>query len=210
MARSTTLESRAFLVLTTIIHCVFLSLTHAYPSFLNTSLSSELAPQCINSKMWMDGGSFDPSHCYAALNKLEDTDFRLYKSRDIEFLAPGAIPQTKLDAVRLPRIYTSESCTIIVAMLGTIKEHFLPGQVRQAEEYGTTDLSKFSYLWSIAAWIDGSCVAKEAYLGWCATGTHSDIGVFVVGTESKVSRMILGGPRIASIDQDASGRVDAS
>lgn len=200
MARSITLQLRAYLVLTTIIHCVFLSLTHAHPLFLNTSLSSELAPQCTNSKMWIDGRSFDPNHCFAALNKLEETDFRLYKSRDVEFLALGAKPQTKLDAVRLPRIYTSESCTIIVAMLVTIKDHFLPGQVRQADEYGTTDMSKFSYLWSIAAWIDGACVDKATNLGWCATGTHSDIGVFVVGTGSKVSRMILGGPRIGHID----------
>ncbi|KAI4267735.1 MAG: hypothetical protein L6R38_008123 [Xanthoria sp. 2 TBL-2021] len=193
-----------------LLYCVFVSVTQAHPLFLNTTLSDELHPQCTDSNDWMNGGFFNPNHCLDALGKLEHTDLKLYKSRDIEFLAPGAKSRTNLDTVRLPRRYTSESCTIIIAMLSTITEHFLPGQVRQADEYGNTDRSKFSYLWSIAAWLDGTCVSKASMLGWCATGTHSNIGVFVVGTKSKVNTIISSGLLLGNTNRSANWNVNAS
>ncbi|CAL8577468.1 hypothetical protein XPA_003296 [Xanthoria parietina] len=194
----------------TLFYCAFVFVTQAHPAFLNTTLSDELHPQCTDSNDWMNAGYFNPNHCLDALNKLEDTDFKLYKSRDIEFLAPGAKSRTDLDTVRLPRRYTSEGCTIIIAMLSTITENFLPGQVRQADEYSHTDRSKFSYLWSIAAWVDGSCVSKASMLGWCATGAHSSIGIFTVGTKSKVNRIISSGLLLGNTNRSAGWNLHAS
>ncbi|KAL8673564.1 MAG: hypothetical protein Q9168_002018 [Polycauliona sp. 1 TL-2023] len=169
--------------------------TQAHPLLtLNTTyLSAEKNPQCTPSTSWMKNGHFNPNDCLPALHKLEDTDLKIFKTRNIEFLAPGAVPRTKLDAVRLPRIYSFESCSIVISMLSTITEDFLPGQERQVTEYGSTDVSKFSYLWSVAAWVDGTCVVKTAGLGWCATGLHGDVGVFLVGTTSPVYNIILRG-----------------
>ncbi|KAI4195047.1 MAG: hypothetical protein LQ350_007429 [Teloschistes chrysophthalmus] len=176
---------------TALLYCILSQIIQAHPLFLNTSLSSELQPHCTNYATWMNGGSFNPNDCLLALEKLEDSDFKIYKSRDIEFLARGAKSRTNLGTVRLPRSYTKGSCTIIFAMLGTITEHILPGQVRDADEYGSTDVSKFSYLWSVSAWVDGNCIAKEGRLGWCATGRYSNIGVFtfiVMTSESSDSQ----------------------
>ncbi|KAL8999569.1 MAG: hypothetical protein Q9169_001658 [Polycauliona sp. 2 TL-2023] len=194
--------------LTALLYSIFAILTQAHPSSLNTTLSAELNPQCTNSIAWMKNGYFSPNDCLLALEKLEDTDFKIYKTRNIEFLAPGAVPKTKLPAVRLPRRYEAGSCSIVIAMLITITEDFLPGQERQVDEYAATDVSKFSYLWSIAGWIDGTCVSKASRLGWCATGMRSSIGVFAVGTDSKANGLIPGRALVGNMDPSAS--VDAS
>ncbi|KAL8873153.1 MAG: hypothetical protein Q9205_005501 [Flavoplaca limonia] len=197
--------------LTTLLCCIiFSSLTQAHPSSLNTSFSSELTPQCTNSIDWMNDRYFNPNHCLNALFKLENTDLRVYKSRDIEFLALGAKPRTKLPGIRLPRRYTSEGCTIVIAMLSTITENFLPAQEKQVDEYAITDVSKFSYLWSIAAWIDGRCVTKASSLGWCATGLQQSIGVITVGTQSKADGFIPGGPTLNNLNRNASRDADLS
>lgn len=160
-------------------------------------------------RIWTKG-FFNPNHCLDALTKFEHTDFKLYKFRDFEFLAPGTKSRTNLDTVRLPRRYTSESCTILIAMLSTIHEHFLPGQIKQAEEYGNTDVSKFSFLFSVAAWVNSGCVSKAAMLGWCATGLHSDIGVFMVRIKSNVHRIVSGGLLLCNTDRSSSANVEAS
>ena len=95
-------------------------------------------------------------------------------------------------------------------MLSTIHEHILPGQERQVDEYDATDQSKFSFLYSIASWIDKSCVSKAARLGWCATGANLDIGVFVVGTNSKVYHVLTRGLLAGGIDRNAGLGVDDS
>lgn len=191
--------------LTSLLFCILSPIIQAHPLLsLNISLSSEITPQCTNLNIWTNGGSFNPDHCLQALYKIEDTDYKFYQTRDIEFLAQGAKRRTNLNAVRLPRRYTFDSCTIIVAMLSTITEHILPGQVRQADEYGSTDVSRFSYLLSIASWVDGLCVSQQESFGWCATGKHKDIGVFVVGTESRVYRIISRSLLVSNINRGAS------
>ncbi|KAL9631258.1 MAG: hypothetical protein Q9204_004311 [Flavoplaca sp. TL-2023a] len=197
--------------LTILLCCIiFSSLTQAHPLSLNTSLSSELIPQCTSSVDWMNDRYFNPNHCLDALYKLENTDLRVYKSRDIEFLALGAKPRTTLPGIRLPRRYTSEGCTIVIAMLSTITENFLPAQEKQVDEYAITDVSKFSYLWSIAAWIDGKCVSHASSLGWCATGLQQSIGVIMLGTQSKANGFIPGGPTLNNLNRNASRDVDLS
>lgn len=208
MARTKLTQPPGLVKVTALLCCILSRIIQAHPLLLNTSLSSELQPHCTNFATWRSGGSFKPDNCLSALEKLEDTDFKTYKSRDIEFLALGAKSRTNLGTVRLPRSYTIHDCTIIVAMLSTITEHILPGQVRQVDEYGSTDVSKFSYLWSVAAWVDGNCVSKEGSLGWCATGRHSNIGVFVVGTESKVHRMISRGLLVSNTTQGTTWNVN--
>ena len=70
-------------------------------------------------------------------------------------------------------------------MLANFGDLTLPGQTREREEYSTTDVSKFSYLLSVASWVDGTCVAaKNAALGWCSTGEEFSIGVFFAATGS--------------------------
>ena len=196
--------------LSLLLYCIFSSIIEAHPLSLNTSLSAELNPQCTDSVDWMNDRYFNPNQCLEALNKLENTDLRVYKSQDIEFLAIGAKPRTNLPGVRLPRRYVSQGCTIVIAMLSTITENFLPGQEKQVDEYAITDVSKFSYLWSIAAWIDGTCVSKASSLGWCATGSQESIGVFTVGTQSKANRDIPSGPTLSSLNRDGSRDVDVS
>lgn len=196
--------------LTFLLCCIFSSLTRAHPLYFNTTPSAELNPQCTNSVDWMNDRYFNPNHCLDALHKLEETDLRIYKSRDIEFLALGAKPRTKLPGIRLPRRYTSEGCTIVIAMLSTITENFLPAQEKQVDEYAITDVSKFSYLWSIAAWIDGKCVTKDLSLGWCATGLQESIGVITVGTRSKAIGFIPGGPTLSNLNRNSSRDVDLS
>ncbi|KAL8966824.1 MAG: hypothetical protein Q9183_003194 [Haloplaca sp. 2 TL-2023] len=209
MAKSHPAQPLGGLKSTTILCYLLLSIAQALPPSFNASLGDEAHPQCTPSQDWVHG-LLNPNHCLDALQKFSETDYKLYRFRDIEFLAAGAKPRADLDTVRLPRKYTSESCTIVIAMLSTIHEHILPGQVRQADEYDATDQSKFSFLYSIAAWIDKTCVSKVATLGWCATGRDLDIGVFVVGTKSKVYHVLTRGLLGGGIDRDTRVGVDTN
>ena len=135
--------------------------------------------------------SWDPNDCLNALYKLEETDLRVYRSHDFEFLAIGATGETKHDKIRLPRKYTVDTCTLVIAMLSDFTEYSLPGQIRERKEYERSDVSKFSYLWSVAAWVDGHCPgARNPLFGWCATGEKFDIGVFFVATVSKFNKEV--------------------
>lgn len=166
------------------------SVNTAFPTtYNNNSLSSEAEPMCTKDTNWLNN-FFDPNHCLDALYKLEDTDLQHYKTRDFEFLAPGAEARTRLNTIRLPRKYREKSCTIIFAMMSTLSEYPLPGQTRRISSYRKTDESKFSYLWSVAAWVDSACVDKGHSLGWCTTGSNLDIGVFFVATNSDIDKYI--------------------
>ncbi|KAL8681470.1 MAG: hypothetical protein Q9186_002416 [Xanthomendoza sp. 1 TL-2023] len=188
--------------------CLFLtSLSIAIPTRSNTSLfADETRPICTGDNNWSKG-RYDPNDCLQALFKLENTDFKHYRSRDFEFLVPGAKPRTKLDAIRLPRKYTFHTCTLVFAMMSSFSEYPLPGQSRRPMSYGGTDISKFSYLWSIAAWVDAHCIAKSKLLGWCTTGSDFDIGVFIVGTNSEIYQHIM--KDLVLTNSSRSGAIDS-
>ena len=169
-----------------------ISTIQAHPRFRNLSAADEDHPMCTDSPDWT-AGVFSSNDCLDALYKLEDTDYKIYRSRNFEFLAPGANRRTSLDAVRLPLRYTAGSCTLLITMLSGLPEHSLPGQMRDRGEYGKTDRSKFSYLWSVAAWVDGNCIAMNSMMGWCATGGNFDIGVFFASTKSKFNKEVDSG-----------------
>ena len=161
------------------------SLIGALPKTHNLTID-EAHPMCTDSTGFT-GRVYYPDDCLAALHKLESTDLFVYRARDFEFLTTDAEPTTDLDNIRLPRKYTVGTCTLVIAMLSTFPQFSLPGQVRLKKDYGTSERSKFSYLWSVAAWVDRSCLAnKLPLLGWCATGARLDIGVFMVATGSNI------------------------
>ncbi|KAL8906906.1 MAG: hypothetical protein Q9171_006074 [Xanthocarpia ochracea] len=209
MAKSNLIPQIAYWKFNALLYSIIISNTLARPLSYNASFSDELKPHCTDSTDWT-AAFYNPNHCLDALQKLEDTDYKVHQSRDLEFLAPGAKSRTSLSAVRLPRKYTSGTCTIIIAMLSTIVEDILPGQVHQAQEYGTTDVSKFSYLWSIAAWVDRHCVNKNSYLGWCATGRNGDIGVFTVATKSEMNRILSSVLLLGNTSRSADPDLDLS
>ncbi|KAL8779912.1 MAG: hypothetical protein Q9213_006709 [Squamulea squamosa] len=190
----------AYSEVTALLLLILVSVSIANPLSFNASLSEETQPHCADDNDW-NGGVVNPKDCLEALIKLESTDVKVYRTRDFEFLAPGARSRTSLDTIRLPRKYEVRTCTIVIAMLSSIAEDVLPGQERQVYEYGNTDKSKFSYLWSIAGWVDGACVVHKK-LGWCATGINSNIGVFVVGTRSRMNRILS---RIQLLDNSNQG-----
>ena len=81
-------------------------------------------------------------------------------------------------------------------MLSDFGDHSLPGQIRTRKEYRTSEVSKFSYLLSVAAWVDSQCVdGKKPRMGWCATGERFDIGVFFAATASRFNKEVS--PRLA-------------
>lgn len=163
---------------------------NAFPKLQNLTTATETHPICTGAMSWTSK-SYDPNDCLKSLEKLEDTDLRIFRSRDFEFLAMGATGQTKYDNVRLPRKYTVETCTLIIAMLSDFSDYSLPGQIRVRKEYEHNEVSRFSYLWSVAAWVDRHCVdGKDPRLGWCATGEKFNIGVFFVATKSKFNKEV--------------------
>lgn len=154
---------------------------------INLTLPSEHGPMCTAEYEWT-GKSYDPNDCLRALHRLEDTDFVYHKAREFEFLSYGAEPKTNLPRIRLPRRYTVGSCEIVIAMISTFPPNSLPGQTFRTKPYESTDISRFSYLWSIAAWLDATCLDKANHLGWVATGQNYDIGVFVWATGSSIGK----------------------
>ena len=150
----------------------------------------EHKPLCTARYEWT-GKSYDPNDCLRALHHFEDTDFQYYKGREFEFLTYGAIPKSNLPRIRLPRKYTVGSCEIVIAMIGSFAPGLLPGQTFRSEPYQQTDISRFSYLWSVAAWLDATCLEKIKHLGWIATGENYDIGVFVWATGSTMNKAVM-------------------
>ena len=192
-----------------LILCISLAI-NAIPKSHNISGSSEGHPMCNDFMSWTTKG-YDPNDCLKSLERLEDTDYRFYRSQDFEFLAIGATGKTKYQKVRLPRKYSVGTCTLIIAMLSDFGDHTLPGQIRGRKEYGISEVSKFSYLRSVAAWVDSQCIDNErSRLGWCATGERFDIGVFFVATASKfnkeVSRRFAGGNSSQDVWRDSGVR----
>ena len=184
MTRSLRRAIEALLIL-----CIALHI-NAFPKLHNLTAKSETHPICTETIGWTSK-SFDPNDCPKSLWKLEDTDLHFYRSRDFEFLGIGATGTTKLEKLRLPHKYTVGTCTLVFAMLSDFTDFSLPGQIRARKDYGHSEISKFSYLWSVASWVDGHCVgAKRPRLGWCATGENFNIGVFFVATESKFDKEV--------------------
>lgn len=191
----------------------------ALPKVHNLTDADETEPMCTDDTDFT-GRSYNANDCLLAINKLEDTDYAFYRARDFEFLALGAVPRTDLDTIRLPRRYTVGTCTLVLAMLSTFPEYSLPGQVRQRRSYRASDRSKFTYLWSVAAWVDGRC-DKKGLMGWCATGAEFSIGVFMVATGSRIeeglgrwrgrgnssSGMSLGLARLLGVDVTGEGDI---
>ena len=135
---------------------------------------------------------YDPNDCLSAVQRLEDTDLKFFKSIELEFLAPGATRKSSLPSIRTPRKYTVGSCTLVIAMLSTLPPWSLPGKRRPRQPYAPSDKSRFSYLRSIGSWVDGTCLEGEHMLGWCATGENYDIGVFLWSTSSFMNKEAIG------------------
>ena len=165
----------------------------AHPTTHNLSGSGEDQPMCGNYPSWVGAtGLLNPNDCLDALHRLENSDRRFFRTLDFEFMAPGATPRTNLPKMKTPRKYVHDSCTLVIAMLSTFPQSSLPGQGTRRLPYASTDTSRFSYLWSIAAWVDADCLSKNQMLGWCATGESLDIGVFVWATGSEMNKRING------------------
>ena len=170
--------------------CLFLALSvAAIPTSYNFIRSGEGHPICTSDYEWI-GPQLDPNDCLSAVERLENTDFKFFKSIEIEFLAPGATRMSRLPTLRTPRKYTFDSCTLVIAMLSTLPPRSLPGQIRRRRPYAPSDTSTFSYLRSISSWVDRTCVERDEMMGWCATGENYDIGVFVWSTVSPMNRRI--------------------
>lgn len=164
----------------------------ASPMASNSSLSDdEHQPMCTNTFDWT-GRVYNSNDCLDALHRLHDTDLKIYRTRELEFLAPGAEPRSNLPAIRTPRRHTVGSCTLVIAMLSTFPPLSLPGQVIRRRPYASTDISRFSYLWSVASWLDDTCIHKGKMLGWVATGRNFDVGVFAWATASDMNRGVGG------------------
>ena len=169
---------------------LFLALSvAAVPTSYSLIRSGEDHPICTKDYDWT-GAMYDPNDCWSAVERLEKTDLKFFKSIELEFLAPGATRRTSLPTIRTPRKYTVDSCTLVIAMLSTLPPWSLPGQKRRRQPYAPSDTSRFSYLRSISSWVDGTCLEDSLMLGWCATGENYDIGVFLWSTASAMNKGI--------------------
>ena len=162
----------------------------AIPPSYSIIRSDEHHPMCTNGFDWA-GAMYDPNDCLRAVERLEDTDLKFFKSIELEFLAPGATRTSSLPTIRTPRKYTVDSCTLVIAMLSTLPPLSLPGQTRRRQPYAPSDTSRFSYIRSISSWVDRTCIEKSEKLGWCATGENYDIGVFLWSTASIMDKKII-------------------
>ena len=170
---------------------LFLALSvAAFPTSSGLIRSSENHPMCTNDYDWT-GAAYDPNDCLSAVERLENTDLKVFKSIEFEFLAPGATRRSSLPTIRTPRRYTVNSCTLVIAMLSTLPPWSLPGHERPRQPYAPSDTSRFSYLRSISSWVDKTCLEGDKMLGWCATGKNFDIGVFIWSTASAMNKEIL-------------------
>lgn len=169
---------------------LFLALSvAAVPTSYSLIRSGEDHPMCTKDYDWT-GAMYDPNDCLSAVERLEKTDLKFFKSIELEFLAPGATRRSSLPTIRTPRKYTVDTCTLVIAMLSTLPPWSLPGQRRRRQPHAPSDTSRFSYLRSISSWVDGTCLEASQMLGWCATGENYDIGVFIWSTASAMNKEI--------------------
>ena len=167
---------------------LFLTLSvAAIPTSYSLIRSGDDRPMCTNDYDWT-GARYDPNDCLSAVERLEKTDLKFFKSIELEFLAPGATRRSSLPTIRTPRKYTVGSCTLVIAMLSTLPPWSLPGERKRRQPYAPSDKSRFSYLRSVSSWVDGTCLEGEHMLGWCATGENFDIGVFLWSTASLMNK----------------------
>ena len=170
---------------------LFLALSvAAIPTSYNIIRSDEHHPMCTNDYDWT-GAMYDPNDCLSAVQRLENTDLKFFKTIELEFLAPGATRTSSLPTIRTPRKYTVGSCTLVIAMLSTLPPWSLPGQRRRRQPYAPSDTSRFSYIRSISSWVDRTCLEEGKQLGWCATGENYDIGVFIWSTASTMNKEVI-------------------
>ena len=170
---------------------LFLALSvAAIPTSYSLMRPDENHPMCTRDYDWT-GAMYDPNDCLSAVERLEKTDLKFFKSTELEFLAPGATRRSSLPTIRTPRKYTVGSCTLVIAMLSTLPAWSLPGQRQRRQPYAPSDTSKFSYLRSVSSWVDETCLEGALMLGWCATGENYDIGVFIWGTASTMNKEII-------------------
>lgn len=133
------------------------------------------------------------SDCLQALEILRRAEGQKSGTQRFEFIIPGAPRTTRFLPLTTPRVYSTDTCTVAILMLGGIPPGFLPPGVRP-QQWPHTDVETLDVLKDAAAEVVRQCVAEGAgppLAGWIARGRLArSIGVFVFESGSLMDRMV--------------------
>ncbi|KAL8853764.1 MAG: hypothetical protein Q9221_001407 [Calogaya cf. arnoldii] len=148
---------------------------------------------CVASPDWVVSSHLRPSDCVEALDIFRRVESQKDGSQNFEFSARGAHPVSGLQIQRTPRNYQFRSCTITVAMFGSIPPWFLEPEM-EGKRFASHDIASLDELRGAAKQIVTTCVqfrGRRPLVGWQEMGRLSKaIGVFVWETGSPIDRAL--------------------
>ena len=149
---------------------------------------------CTSDPHWIER-TVKYEDCLEALRLFRQAEGQKSGQQSFEFVAPGAQKISKLLPLFTPRIYTSKTCTVVVAMLATFPIRFLPPKA-QRNWYPPTDVATLNDLQGAAETIVEDCVLSNGrgqVVGWSPQGHFSQaIAVTVWESGSFMDRLIHG------------------
>ncbi|KAI4193132.1 MAG: hypothetical protein LQ350_008458 [Teloschistes chrysophthalmus] len=150
---------------------------------------------CVDLPTWQQT-HLDPADCFRALQLFRQQESEKVQTQRFEFISPGARARTGLLPLTTPRRYSIGTCTITLALLGSVPRPLLPPGTHTRGRWPGSDVATFEELVDAARGIYQECVTDLGRVrpsgplaGWHTKG-HVDgvLGVFVWQTGSRMDK----------------------
>ncbi|KAL8661981.1 MAG: hypothetical protein Q9202_005107 [Teloschistes flavicans] len=195
-------ERDFFWCIVTSIHILLIHIISAHPATSDPASGLTLPTRppwsgCVDQQTWQQT-HIDLTHCLEALELFRQTEFQKVQTQNFEFISPGARGRTGLLPISTPRRYTVGTCTITVALLGSIPRPLLPAGTHSRSRFPPTDVATFEELRAAGRGIYDECITDAGMLkpsgssaGWQTKGHVSGaLGVFMWQTGSRMDKTI--------------------
>lgn len=143
--------------------------------------------QCTDSRDW-GSPTLDPIDCLVALDLLNIIAAREDPSEKKEFISHDvAHKRTTCPLEWIPWRIQFGTCTIDINLLSSIGEP-LPGE--PSPPFPPTDVTTWQLISEAVSKVLRECRTPRPHAGWIAVGEERGLGVFVLGVDSRVDRLI--------------------